>query len=614
MDVDKLTYIRRDCVEHKTLTPHYGLVPKELEANIEWRKRICALAKDNVSVQGRLRRMCAEDPLFYLNAFIWTFDPRDVDFDSERVLPFITYDYQDHVILALIDAIGRKDVRVMKSRCMGFTWITLFVFNWMAQFKKRVAFLVVSRNDDLVDKTDDPDTLFAKLDFMLEFLPSWLRHPYDKNDKTCRKDNHLGFPDTKSSIDGAATTYNVGRAGRRTAVMVDEADSLDAGGHAVNGALCSVSKTRIIGSTPKGNVGSWFDNAKNNDDSVRIVLHWTTHPIYRVDIYLDKEGKPRSPWYDAECKRLGNPVLIAQELDCDMVGSAFGFFPSETIKKAKLWAKPPAFRGEFEYEDCAMRPKSFVSDDHGSFLLWDPLVNGKPKPAKYVIGVDVACGSTYRFETGSSNSVAAVGNAETGEKVAEFAIGTMTPEEFGRLVFALGRFYCDENKCPALVIWETNGPGGAFGVVLIRGFYPNLFMRKNELGNVTQVRPFSSAVPGWHTSDKRVKTVLLGGYRDALGKDFKERSMPTLNECLNYVMTTTRDVIHRASKTTIDPNEAAENHGDRVIASALLWRGIQEIRSGNSLTTKDDSVSIPRNCLANRRRAADRERELAEAY
>ena len=67
-------------------------------------------------------RKCKEDPIFFFNMFLWTYNPR---LDKPHV-PFITYPYQDDFIKQIIEAVETGiDVWVEKSRDMGLSWTML---------------------------------------------------------------------------------------------------------------------------------------------------------------------------------------------------------------------------------------------------------------------------------------------------------------------------------------------------------------------------------------------------------------------------------------------------------------------------------------------------------
>jgi uncharacterized membrane protein (DUF106 family) len=61
-----------------------------------------------------------------------TYNPRK----NPSTIPFITYAYEDKLILELVDAIhNQNEILVEKSRDMGVTWCVLLVFAWFWQFK-----------------------------------------------------------------------------------------------------------------------------------------------------------------------------------------------------------------------------------------------------------------------------------------------------------------------------------------------------------------------------------------------------------------------------------------------------------------------------------------------
>ena len=92
--------------------------------------------------------MCKRDPLFWLNAFVWTYDPRK----KRSIVPFTAYPFQGGSLVDIIHA--DEDLLIEKSRDMGATWICsmAFLHEWM--FGSYKTFLMVSRKEDLVDKAE----------------------------------------------------------------------------------------------------------------------------------------------------------------------------------------------------------------------------------------------------------------------------------------------------------------------------------------------------------------------------------------------------------------------------------------------------------------------------
>ena len=272
--------------------PHYHLVPDELGANLAFRKKLLKMARGNRKMQEQLKQMCAEDLLFYINAFCMTFDPRESD---NRVLPFITYkEFQDEAMAQMADAIlTGVDCALPKSRCMGASWMGLTVFEWFWHFWHDMSFLLISRNEKYVDENGNPKSLFWKIDFLHQHQPKWLLPPsreFGWKDPS-RRLLHLGNTETNSVIDGESTTGDAGRGDRRTAMFIDEHAAFETNdGFRVLRASRDTTKCRIFNSTPQGSANAFYEVVHNT--AARIIrMHWTKHPSYNKGLYVSEKGK-----------------------------------------------------------------------------------------------------------------------------------------------------------------------------------------------------------------------------------------------------------------------------------------------------------------------------------
>ncbi|MGH2272170.1 hypothetical protein ACQ9LF_10255 [Anaerohalosphaeraceae bacterium U12dextr] len=589
----------------RMLTPYYHLVPKDFAANLRFRREMIRMGASDVKAAQELWIMCKRDPLFYVNTFVFTYDPRKVP----SALPFITYDYQDDAILQINQAIGNYDLFIEKSRDMGASWLCLLVPQYRFQFFDLQSFLMVSRVENLVDKTEDPDSLFWKIDFIHKNQPAWLRPSINRNKL------HIYNQDNGSTIDGASTTGDVGRGGRRTAVLLDEFASVD-DGHAVLAATRDTTPCRLFNSTPKG-VGNAFYDMRMTDIR-KLRMHWSQHPIKSKGLYTTEngaivvlddrhktipggyefiaDGKLRSPWYDQQCKRAAHPMEIAQELDIDYLGSNYQFFDPAILTKLQADDVRPAYKvGDLDYDLQTAQPLEFLAADKGKLHLWVNLdMHGKiPDTMQCVMGIDIAAG------TGASNSCISIANQQTREKIAELSSSGIAPHTLAKYAVALAR-WCNG----AYMIWEANGPGAIFGPCVLELGYRNIYYRRNDKALGARI----SDTPGWY-STKESKLVLLGEYRKALAAGhFVNRSYHALRECREYVFQSNGSVEHSRSINTVDPTGARDNHGDRVIADALCWKGMKDYKPIVSQT-----ADIPRNCLWARRQQAN-ERKQAKVY
>ncbi len=617
------------------VSPHYDLVPKDFDANIKFRREILQMAGMDPAVAIQLKQMCAEDLLFYVNTFCWTYDPRS----KVPITPFITYEsFQDEAMLSIADCIAiGEDYAMPKSRDMGASWMGLTVYEWCWHFKDNLSFLLISRNEDYVDKKGNPKALFWKIDFLHQHQPRWLlptgRHLGDKDPH--RRLLHLGNADNGSVIDGESTTGDAGRGDRRTAMFIDEHAAFELNdGFRILRATRDTTKCRGFNSTPQG-ANNGFYEVVHNTAARQIRLHWSKHPgkgrgLYQfsketglerfddfegmVDVYEKGEvgkktvrfpeeypfkldGKLRSPWYDGECARCVSEMEIAQELDIDFLGSDYQFFDAEFIGKIReKYCRKPMLIGDLEYDPETCTPKRFVENPKGNLLLWVQL-DGEYRPAKdrrFVLGSDVSAG------TGASNSVTSVADRDTGEKVAVWRDSNTVPKDFARVTMSLGKWF---NK--GLLIWDATGPTGeTFKKTVVKQGYGNIYYRRNEKKVTRQI----TEEPGVFLNGA-ARTVLFEDYRDALSNHkFINHSETGLQECLQFIRKPDGSIEHSAAANSQDPSGARTAHGDEVVADALACMGVTE----HETMQKKESPEVPVGSLAWRMQQAAEAARSAE--
>jgi len=562
-------------------TPFIHYVPTEIIANLKWRAVVHQRVIDDPSFADILWEACAIDPLFYVCGFVYTYDPRCQPFAK---LPFILYPFQRQGLLEIIGAIGNYDLLIKKSRDQGASWLCILALEWAWHFRKMQSFLMVSRTENYVDNADNPKSLFWKIDFLHNNLPLWLMPPgYNRNDH--RRKLHISNPFNGSVIDGEATTGQVARGDRRTAILLDEFAAVEQG-HRVLASTRDATNSRIFNSTPLGTGNAYYDVHQTNIKKLR--FHWSEHPKKNRGLYettrtgklrvIDKRNYPedynpilddklRSPWYDGEHERAASSREIAQELDIDFLGSGYQYFLTAAIQEAiRKYAKPPVVVGNLEYDSVTAEAIKFREEQNGHIHLWCLLDKDGNilKDHKFVLGVDVSAG------TGASNSALCGYDATTNEKVLEYVNPYIRPEELAKQAVAIARWLGN-----AYLVWESNGPGRQFGSRVMELGYGNVYLRKQE---ETLSRKISQ-IPGW-AATKETKLVLMGDYRAAIEKGLCiNRSKEALEECLEYIFNTQGGVSHSREDDKIDPSGAKANHGDRVIADALAWRGLSERKS-----------------------------------
>ena len=596
-------------------------VVKDPAKNARIRRR---LLWDGAHVPGAAAEIiaaCRKDPIFYVNYFCFTFDPRK----KQSVIPFITYDFQDEAILELGKAIdGGYDVCIGKSRDMGASWLNIIVPEHQWHFCDMRNFLMVSRNESYVDESGNPKTLFWKIDFLHKHQPKWLRPK-----EIIRRALHIENGENGSVIDGESTTGEVARGDRRTAILLDEFAAFDtkAGYNALT-ATQSATNCRIFNSTPKGVANAFHDVYKKSSAHI-ITMHWSLHPDKNKGLYTSErdaksgllvlkmlsdwkgvvevcekgsknrrrvafpedypfvlDGKMRSPWYDRECSRAVNPVEISQELDIDFNGSDYQFFDPIAVERYKdEICRDPVDIGDFEVKDDILEVMRFTSNPKGRMFMWHLPNAGSGRwdaELRFIIGVDVSAG------TGASNSTMAIYEEKSHEKYAEYANPNILPDDFGRLVVATAKFFND-----ALIVPDRSGPTGEVLVrrVLAEG-YNNVYRRRNtkKLG-----APITDEPGVW--LNPATRTQFLQNYRDAIGHcKVLNLSARAMDECLRFICKLDGMIEHSSSANATDPSGARSNHGDIVIADALASMALTDgggvrIVSGEERITPEGSIA-----------------------
>lgn len=626
--------------------PWYDLVPKDLDANLALRIAVMREAAKDRQFAAAVKQMCAEDPLFYMNMFGWTYDPRDTRMPRK---PFITYtEFQDEAIDEFLDAIDRGyDVAWPKSRTMGASWMGLFCIETCWHFRDDLSFLAVSRNQDYVDQSGNPKSLFWKLDFIHANQPRWLlptgRWLGAKDPD--RVQLHLANADTGSVIDGESTTGDAGRGDRRTAMFIDEFAAFEvAAGFKVLSASRDTTNCRLFNSTPQGSANAFYDVVHKISAVVRR-MHWSQHPLYKQGLYtseknahgtyspklLDEftgvvecrrsewsrpkdvifpeqypfilDGKLRSPWYDSQCARCASPQEIAQELDIDFLGSSYQFFDPEFINKLIAeYCRPPLLKGRLDFDPVTLEPRGFVPDPKGPLELWFDLRGSGSLltdrqffgDKKFATGTDVSHG------TGASNSDTAVVDLTTGRKVANWRDPNTMPDDCADISIALAKWFNN-----AFMIWDASGSAGKrFTDRLIKQKYTRIYYRTSE----HRMRPRISDQPGYYLNPED-RAVLLGEYRTKLAeREYINQSEPGMRECLEFIVQPGGKAEHSRSANSQDPTGAREAHGDEVIADALASRALSLKRIEPVPVEKDPPWMSP----AWRLREEERERAERE--
>lgn len=251
------------------------------------------------------------------------------------------------------------------------------------------------------------------------------------------------------------------------------------------------------------------------------------------------------------------------DLDIDPKGTTYQFFDPILIRRLQEeHARLPYFEGDIRFDLDSGEPFGLERAPGGPLKLWCHLdAQFRPHPARFVCAADVSTGA------GRSNSCLSGANALTGEKVLEYATPHERPDIFATRCVALCKWLRDYTGAGAMLDWEANGAGMMFGKRVLDLDYGSIMFHGKE-------RPFTikeqaSYVPGWFSNTDN-KRQLLEEYRVALSRRmFINRSSIALEECLAYGWDKNGRISH-SEEGIEDPSGAQANHGDRVIADALV--------------------------------------------
>ena len=523
----------------------------------------------NEAERADLYALFKSDPAAWLAMTAWTYRVKEVTLDGrERPVevadvPFVPWPVQIGSIRKLAACVkdGRDSV-IRKSRDMGASWLVLGLATWGWLFHGWQS-LLVSRVEDNVDRSGDPDSLFWKVDYLLSTQPGWIL-PCSVTDLrkggSYRQHMVLRHPVSGATIAGQASGAHIGRGGRRTFVLFDEFAALEDDEAAWRSASDTTS-CRIAVSTPIG-FGTRYDKlvseARGTGNPELIEMLYYQHPekgngsVTKVDTDGTVTGVTGgtyvwTPWLGDQLRKR-DKIDLAQNVFAEAMGAGAAFFPSVSVT---------AHRREFGREPRRANwiKGRWVDSPTGRWRLW-----GDVEVGSYAVGMDPAYG------TGNHASAVAVLDASTRQMVAMMVDANISPADLAAEVADV----CRGAFRDSVVAWEVNGPGQS----LQRDFEAQRFHRvwkprregKTTHGIIDRV--------GWVSSEQS-KRLLLGNLSRAVQQG--EIIVPctgTMDEMLAYVLDGNGRVI--PGRLRDESTGARENHGDRVIALALAWMALDD--------------------------------------
>ena len=291
------------------------------------RHKLLQKAKNNPKLQQAIIALCKKDIMYFFDNFLWTDKNKNLfTGDEPSVIPFIPFEFQKEFILETRNSIEngtRKpqerddftNVFVEKSRQMGISWVAMaiFVYGWIFHDHK---YLVISQKEEDVDKLGDMKSLFEKIRFMIENIPTRML-PKDFDRKRGSENNKyksVSTPHGTWSITGESANPNAGRWGTYNAIFLDEMAFMQ-NATSINTACASATPCRIFNSTPNGQGNEFYRMREMTQDRV---VQWIFQKKQIKGLRYHRTDHPKYDEARYKWKIQGmTPEKIAQELEID---------------------------------------------------------------------------------------------------------------------------------------------------------------------------------------------------------------------------------------------------------------------------------------------------------
>lgn len=249
-------------------------------------------------------RKAIKDPVFFVNRFGYTFDPRPNAFPHH--LKFDLYDFQEDLLRNVIDRIKvGKGLMIEKSRDMGASWVVLYAIVWCWMFMPGFQALIGSRTENKVDD-GTLESLFGKIDYILNKMPLLPDGFSMEKDRTRLK---IVNPANGNVIKGESANADFGRQGRYRVVMLDEMAFWESPEQ--SWASCGESTRCRIAITTPPNRPNFAKYLRFSGIIDVVTLHWRQHPL------------KDEVWYQL-MKSEKTPEELAREVDINWEGSITG--------------------------------------------------------------------------------------------------------------------------------------------------------------------------------------------------------------------------------------------------------------------------------------------------
>jgi hypothetical protein len=420
----------------------------------------------------------------------------------------------------------------------------------------------------IANKRDTAIEMANKVRHFLDQWPEWINvgfHPDKNSESRFRLNNGC-------EVKAVATSPDALRGYTPTILVFDEAAYIEAGEDfwAASMASLSTGGKIILISTPNGYDPIYYgvyDQALRKINDFHITdLRWFKDPRYTKDLrwvkcvdichymlnreqynddevvmydfdiekyrdYEEQGYKPFSSWFESMSKKFKyDRRKIAQELECDFLGSGDGVIPGDIQENiAKNMVRQPI--------------EKYMQ---GTLWQWKEPVEGH----RYIMGVDVSRGDSEDFS--SINII----DFDDREQVLEY-VGKIPPDDLASIVYKWGILYGNA----FVVVDITGGMGVATSRKLQELNYKNIYIDGINTQNIWEYnKKAMEKIPGINFNNKR--TQIVASFEEQLRKGFIVRSNRLLNELNTFVYINGR------------PDHMKGSHDDSIMSMSMaLYAG-----------------------------------------
>jgi hypothetical protein len=478
---------------------------------------------------------CIRNTPYALRTYLQTYD--------NTVSKYVPLDLFPDQVSLIEDYENFNENIALKYRQAGVSTVTA------AWASKKLVFAKKQKPEKVLiiaNKLDTSMEMANKIRSFTEQWPNWVGVGFSQE-----KNSQRHFKLTNDcEVKAVATSKDALRGYTPTILIFDEAAFIDADGDFWSACMASLSTGGkvIVVSTPNGYDPIYYeiyDQALRNMNDFKISeMFWYRDPRYTKDLYMVKTNdmvhfllnkeeystdavislsianpyerdhsvvteyikqgyKPCSSWFEGMVKKLKyDRRKVAQELECNFLGSGDNVFESEILQTIA--------------QNTLQEPGAKLMG--GSLWIWKEPVVGH----KYIMGVDVSRGDSEDF------SCIEIIDFDENEQVLEY-VAKVPPDVVAEIAYKWGTMY--DAFC---VVDLTGGMGVATARKLQELNYKGLYMDTVDTANKWKWDPkINEKIPGINFNSKRVQ--IIASFEENVRHGFKVRSHRLYNEMNTFI-------------------------------------------------------------------------------